>query len=117
MCDAQGELSMTAGTLNDVVTFRRTDDERRSYTAVISCRGCISPVSGDETYLANAGYEALSVMTVTCRYQDTLMEIDPTKHDMTDRAGHVYELLSPGEDKGGRHTDIIFRVRRIFDGQ
>ena len=114
MRDAQGELSMNVGELNERITFRRTDDERETYTDVLTCRGCIKGVSGDEAYLANAGFEALSVVTITVRYQLAIMGIDPTKHIAVDRSGAVYDLVSPAEDKGGRHIECVFRARRVF---
>ena len=100
------------------VTFQRTDDDRKSYTDVLSCRAYINGVSGDEFFIANGGDVGALTVTISCRYQSALMAIDPTVCRAADEKGNVYELLSPADDKMGKHTEIIFRARRfMFDVQ
>jgi head-tail adaptor len=108
---------MRPESLRDTVTFRKTSDERRTWTDVISVRAYINGVSGNEFYMANAGSEAALVVTITCRYQPALMTIDPTKFRAVDQRGWIYELISPADDKQSRHREAIFRARRIYSDE
>lgn len=105
---------MTVGSLRDTVTFCYTDDEGITYKDHISCRAYINGVSGNEFFIANAGSVGSLVVTVTCRYQPALMAINPTVYKLRDQNGLEYELLSPADDKMGRHREVIFRARRIM---
>lgn len=107
---------MKTGTLRDTVTFCRTADEGRTYTDILTCRAYINGVSGSEFFIANAGYVGSLVVTVTCRYQPALMQINPTVCILRDQRGQTYELLSPADDKQGMHREVIFRARRLYTG-
>lgn len=107
---------MKQGLLRDKVTFQTTYDDRRTWTDLFSCRAYINGVSGNEFFIANAGYDAALVVTVTCRYQPPLMGINPTVCRLVDGKGYVYELLSPGDDKQSMHREVIFRARRLMEG-
>lgn len=108
---------MRPNLMRDTVTFRKTADEKRTWTDVLSCRAYINGVHGAEFYMANAGFEAALTVTISCRYQAALMGIDPTKCRAVDQRGYIYELISPADDKQGRHTEVIFRARRVFEDE
>ncbi len=102
---------MTIGSMRDTVTFQGTED-RKTYTDILSCRAYINGVSGSEWFIANAGYDAGLTVTITARYQPALMAINPNKTRVIDQNGNRYDLLSPADDKQGKHKEIIFRARR-----
>lgn len=105
---------MKQGLLRQKVTFRKTDDDWETYEDILTCRAYINGVSGNEFFIANAGYAGALTVTVTCRYQEALMRINPTVCRLVDGQGFVYELLSPGDDKQSQHREVIFRARRIL---
>jgi len=103
--------------MRDTITFQRAVDDGRNYTDVLTCRAYINGVSGDEFFMANAGFAGGLTVTINCRYQAGLMVINPTNTRAVDGKGNVYELISPADDKQGRHIEVIFRARRVmFDG-
>ena len=108
---------ITAGQLNAVICFQRSvNDVWEDY---LPCRGYINGLSGNEFFIANAGYEAALTVTIQCRYQPALMRITPMQYRAVS-GGVVYELISPADDVGSRHSEIKFRAKRIYteeDGQ
>lgn len=105
---------MNANILRNKVTFRTSADEGETYTDLLTVRAYINGVSGNEFFIANAGFESALAVTITCRYQTTLMGINPTNAQCVDEHGNIYELISPADDKNGRHEEVIFRARRII---
>lgn len=103
---------MNANKLRSTVTFRSSGDEGETYTDLFTVRAYINGVSGNEFFIANAGYEAGLTVTITCRYQPCLMAINPTNTQCVDEHGYVYDLISPADDKQGMHDEVIFRARR-----
>lgn len=108
---------MRVGAMRDTVTFKYASDDGQTWTDLFSCRAYINGVSGNEYFVANAGFEGSLVVTVSCRYQPALMEINPTVCEIEDQRGYRYELLSPADDKQAQHKEVIFRARRrMLDG-
>lgn len=100
--------------MRDTVTFKRSADQGQTYTDILTCRAYINGVSGDEFFIANAGFAGGLTVTVTCRWQPGLMAINPTNSKIVDGRGNEYELLSPADDKQGKHVEVIFRARRVM---
>lgn len=100
--------------MRDTVTFQKSVDDGRTYSDVLSCRAYINGVKGDEFFIANAGFAGGLTVTISCRYQAALMEINPTNTRAVDGKGNVYELISPADDRQGRHVEVIFRARRVI---
>ena len=108
---------MNTGAMRDRVTFRKTTDGGRTYSSeLLSCRAYINGVNGNEFFIANAGYEGALAVTISCRYQAALMDINPTVCRAYDQRGYEYELISPADDRQGKHKEVIFRARRYFIG-
>lgn len=108
---------ITAGQLNAVICFQRSVND--VWEDRLTCRGYINGLSGNEFFIANAGYEAALTVTIQCRYQPALMHITPMQYRAVS-GGVVYELISPADDVGSRHSEIKFRAKRIYteeDGQ
>ena len=108
---------ITAGQLNAVICFQRSVND--VWEDQLTCRGYINGLSGNEFFIANAGYEAALTVTIQCRYQPALMCITPMQYRAVS-GGVVYELISPADDVGSRHSEIKFRAKRIYteeDGQ
>jgi hypothetical protein len=103
---------VNANILRNTVTFQKTVDDGETYTDILTARAYINGVSGSEFFIANAGYEAALVVTITCRYQLALMAINPTDTRCVDEHGYIYDLISPADDKQGLHDEVIFRARR-----
>lgn len=104
--------------MRSTVTFQKTSDDGRTWTDVLTCRAYINGVSGNEFFIANAGYAGQLVVTVSCRYQAALMGINPTVCRIKDGSGCIYDLLSPADDKQSLHRECIFRASRLFtDGE
>lgn len=107
-----------AGQLNAEIIFQRSADGS-VWEDFLTCRGYINGLSGNEFFIANAGYEAALTVTIQCRYQPALMRITPMQYRAVS-GGVVYELISPADDVGSRHSEIKFRAKRIYteeDGQ
>ena len=94
------------------VTFQRADSsgEWKDYITV-SCY--INGMSGDEFYIANAGYEASLAVNIFCRYQPALMRITPMQYRAVSN-GIIYELTSPADDIMYSHREIKFRGVRVY---
>lgn len=108
---------ITAGQLNAVICFQRSVND--VWEDHLTCRGYINGLNGTEFFVANAGYEAALTVTIQCRYQPALMRITPMQYRAVS-GGVVYELISPADDVGSRHSEIKFRAKRIYteeDGQ
>ena len=108
---------ISAGQLNAVICFQRSVND--VWEDHLTCRGYINCLSGNEFFIANAGYEAALTVTIQCRYQPALMHITPMQYRAVS-GGVVYELISPADDVGSRHSEIKFRAKRIYteeDGQ
>ena len=105
---------MKQGLMRQKVTFQRTYDDRETWTDELTCSAYINGVSGNDFFIANAGYVGALVVTITCRYQQALMAINPTVCRCKDRNGDIYELLSPADDRQTQHREIIFRARRVM---
>jgi len=103
---------MTAGKLRERITFQRKNDS--GWEDYITVQAYVNGVSGNEFFIANAGYEAALTVTIDCRFQLALLKITPMRYRAVDHNGIVYELISPGDDIKTAHTDIRFRAKRIY---
>lgn len=105
---------MKAGRLNEEVTFQQVRSDGLTWMDLFTRRAYINGVSGNEFFIANAGYEAALTVTITLRYDPVLLGVVPQTCRAVDHNGIIYELLSPADDKEMRHKEIIFRARRIY---
>lgn len=103
---------MNIGKMNSRITFQRTIDDGETWENILSCSAYINGLSGNEFFIANAGSDSALVVEISCRYQPALMEVIPTEHRAVE-GKHIYDLLSPADDKGAEHKEIIFRARRL----
>lgn len=103
---------MNMSRMNSRLTFqkRNDNDEWEDY---LSCYAYINGLSGNEFFVANAGYEAALTVTISCRFQFALMRVTPMQYRAVSN-GIVYELISPADDVGYKHCEVIFRARRIY---
>ncbi|MCM1525564.1 MAG: head-tail adaptor protein [Ruminococcus sp.] len=107
---------INAGKYRNVITFQKNTDNpgnSKEWEDLITVYGYINGVSGNEFFIANAGYEAALTVTIECRYQPALMKIVPMMYRAA-CAGIVYELISPADDVGYRHETVKFRAKRIY---
>lgn len=96
------------------ITFQR-NTEGDKWDDYITVSGYINGVSGNEFFIANAGYEAGLAVSIECRYQPLIMKINPMEFRAVSE-GIVYELISPPDDLEMRHRFIKFRGRRVYTG-
>lgn len=103
---------MNMSRMNSRLTFqkRNDNDEWEDY---LSCYAYINGLSGNEFFVANAGYEAALTVTISCRFQLALMRVTPMQYRAVSN-GIVYELISPADDVGYKHCEVKFRARRIY---
>lgn len=100
------------GAYREVITFQRADDSG-AWSDYATVRGHINGLSGNEFFVANAGYEAALTVTISCRFQLALMRVTPMQYRAISN-GIVYELISPADDINYRNEEIKFRAKRIY---
>ena len=103
---------MTRHVMRNIVTFQKTEDNI-NYVDYYRCHAYINGLSGNEFFIANAGYESNLAVDIECRYCPELMIIS-TMYRVVDENGNVYEIISPADDIQLRHKIIKFRARRYL---
>lgn len=105
---------MIVGRMNTRLTFQHTADNGYTWTDELTCFCYVNGVPKNEFYIANAGSTADIAVTISCRYQPELMEIDPMTWQAveTDNRKTVYELTHPPDDVENKQAEIIFRGRK-----
>lgn len=104
------------GKYRNAITFQKNTDnpgDCGEWEDFVTVHGYINGVSGNEFFIANAGYEASLTVTIECRWQPALMKITPMMYRAVSD-GIVYELISPADDVGYRHETVKFRAKRIY---
>lgn len=94
------------------ITFQRTSDNV-TWEDFYSCHAYINGLSGNEFFIANAGFDSALTVEIECRYCPQLMKIIPTTFRAICGSGTVYELISPADDIQLEHRTVKFRARRI----
>ncbi len=103
---------MNTQKMRQYVTFQYTED-KAEWKDHYSCHAYINGLSGQEFFIANAGYNSGLTVEITCRYSPKLMEVIPTTFRMIDSHGTEYELISPADDIKSEHKFIKFRGRKV----
>lgn len=96
-----------------LITFQKTNDNI-TYTDIFTCHAYINGLSGDEFFIANAGYEASLMVEIITRYCTELKGVIPMTYRIAAETGEIYELVSPADDIGGKHKQLKFRAKRIY---
>lgn len=103
---------MSRHIMRNIVTFQKTDDNV-NYTDYFRCHAYINGLSGNELFIANAGFDSSLIVNIECRYCPELMIVS-TLFRIVDENGVVYEIISPADDIQLRHNTIKFRAKRIL---
>lgn len=103
--------NIRSGKLRQMVTFQKNIND--NWVGFLTVHGHINGVSGNEFFIANAGYEAALTVTIECRFQPALMRVTPMEYRAVS-GGIVYELISPGDDVEFMHRLVKFRAKRIY---
>lgn len=101
---------MARHVMRNIVTFQKTDDNV-NYFDYYRCHAYINGLSGQEFFIANAGFDNNLTVEIECRYCPELMIIS-TLFRIVDESGNIYEIISPADDIQLRHKIIKFRARR-----
>lgn len=104
---------MRSGFMQSYVTFQRTDNGM-TWTDYYSCHAYINGMSGNEFFIANAGYDTTLAVDIMCRYCPELMAVIPTTFRCVDEKGVIYELTAPADNIQSKNRDIKFRGKRLY---
>ena len=103
---------MTRHVMRNIVTFQKTEDNI-NYVDYYRCHAYINGLSGNELFIANAGFDSELTVNIECRYCPELMIVS-TLFRIIDDNGVVYEIISPADDIQLRHKIIKFRCKRCL---
>ena len=103
---------MSRHVMRNIVTFQKTEDNI-NYVDYYRCHAYINGLSGNELFIANAGFDSELTVNIECRYCPELMIVS-TLFRIIDDNGVVYEIISPADDIQLRHKIIKFRARRYL---
>lgn len=98
--------------MRQYITFQQTNDGM-TWEDYYSCHAYINGLSGQEFFIANAGYDSSLAVNIECRYCPLLMAVIPSTFRIIDHSGAVYELISPADDIKLEHKTIKFRGKRV----
>jgi len=103
---------MNRHVMRNIVTFQKTENNV-DYADYFTCHAYINGLSGQEFFIANAGFDNALTVNIECRYCPELMIIS-TQYRAVDESGNVYEILSPADDIQLKHKIIKFRAKRLL---
>ena len=98
--------------MRNIVTFQKTENNV-DYVDYFTCHAYINGLSGQEFFIANAGFDNTLTVNIECRYCPELMIISTTFR-IVDENGNIYEILSPADDIQLQHKTIKFRAKRYL---
>ena len=98
--------------MRQYITFQRTKDNL-TWEDYYSCHAYINGLSGQEFFIANAGYDSSLAVNIECRYCPQLMAVIPSTFRIMDSSGTEYELISPADDIMMEHKTVKFRGKRV----